>query len=145
MKLPNVRQNRSLKTRISLFTLLVFSVSLWALTLYVSQMLRQDMQQQLSDQQLSVVHFVAGAVDTHLNERLRALELVASHITPQMLGQPEALNRLLENRSVLQTLFSGGVLITDVQGTAVAEAPRSVGRVGLNFMDRKAGPWLAAP
>ncbi len=141
MKLPNVRQNRSLKTRISLFTLLIFSVSLWSLTFYASQMLRQDMQRQLSDQQFSVVHFLAGAIDAHLNERLRALELVAGSITPQMLKQPEALNQRLESLPVLQTMFSGGVLITDAQGTAVAEAPRSVGRVGLNFMDRSAVAW----
>jgi diguanylate cyclase (GGDEF)-like protein/PAS domain S-box-containing protein len=135
---PYPHQPRSLKTRISLFTLLIFSVSLWSLTFYASQMLRQDMQRQLSDQQFSVVHFLAGAIDAHLNERLRALELVAGGITPQMLNQSEALNQRLESLPVLQTVFSGGVLITDAQGTAVAEAPRSVGRVGLNFMDRKA-------
>lgn len=135
---PYPHQPRSLKTRISLFTLLIFSVSLWSLTFYASQMLRHDMQRQLSDQQFSVVHFLAGAIDAHLNERVRALELVAGGITPQMLHQPEALNQRLESLPVLQTMFSGGVLITDAQGTAVAEAPRSVGRVGLNFMDRSA-------
>lgn len=137
--LPYPHQTRSLKTRISLFTLLIFSVSLWSLTLYASQMLRHDMQRQLSDQQFSVVHFLAGAIDAHLNERVRALELVAGGITPQMLGQPDELHRLLDSLPVLQAMFSGGgVLVTNAQGTAVAEAPRSVGRIGLNFMDRKA-------
>lgn len=136
--LPQVQPIGSLKTRITLFTLAIFMTSLWSLTFYASHMLRQDMQRQLSDQQFSVVSFIASAVDVHLTERIRALQLVASSIEPPMMGQPTALQHLLDNRTVLETMFSGGVLITDKWGTAVAEAPRSVGRVGLNFMDRNA-------
>lgn len=86
--LPYPHQTRSLKTRISLFTLLIFSVSLWSLTLYASQMLRHDMQRQLSDQQFSVVHFLAGAIDAHLNERVRALELVVAALRRRCWASP---------------------------------------------------------
>jgi len=136
--LPQVQSIGSLKTRITLFTLAIFITSLWSLTFYASHVLRQDMERQLSDQQFSVVSFIASAVDVHLTERIRALQLAASSIEPSMMGQPTALQRLLDSRMVLETMFSGGVLITDRLGTAVAEVPRSVGRIGLNFMDRTA-------
>ena len=37
----------SLKTRITLTTLLIFLASLWALSFYASRVLQQDMQRQL--------------------------------------------------------------------------------------------------
>lgn len=128
----------SLKTRITLFTLVIFMTSLWSLTFYASHMLREDMQRQLSDQQFSVVSFIARAIDAHLNERIKALETIANSIDPEAMEQPAALQQLLNSRPLLQTLFSGGVLITDSRGTAIAEVPPSLGRIGVNFMDRKA-------
>lgn len=128
----------SLKTRITLFTLIIFMVSLWSLTLYASHMLRQDMERQLSYQQFSVVSFLAKAVDTHLRERIQALEMVADTIAPEAMDNQPMLQSIFNKRPVLQTLFSGGLLVTDAQGTTIAETPRTLGRIGVNFMDRKA-------
>ncbi|MGB7645510.1 MAG: hypothetical protein WBM22_08655 [Pseudomonas fluorescens] len=43
---------RSLKTRVTLFSLVIFALSLWALAYYAAKMLHTDLEQLLGDQQL---------------------------------------------------------------------------------------------
>ena len=43
------RLQRSLKTRVTLFSLVIFVLSLWVLAYYASKMLRTDMEQLLGD------------------------------------------------------------------------------------------------
>ena len=50
----------SLKTRITLTTLLIFLASLWALSFYASRVLQQDMQRQLAEQQFSTASMIAA-------------------------------------------------------------------------------------
>ena len=134
----NFRLPGSLKARLTLFMLIVFVASLWSLTWYVSRLLRHDMQQQLGAQQLAAVSFIASAADAHLHERIKALELLATTITPEAMEQADGLQNLLDQQPILQSLFSAGVLITSADGTAIASAPRTLGRTGINFMDRSA-------
>jgi hypothetical protein len=51
----NIFQLRSLKTRVTLFTLAIFVTSIWSLALYVSRSLREDMERQLGEQQFATV------------------------------------------------------------------------------------------
>jgi diguanylate cyclase (GGDEF)-like protein/PAS domain S-box-containing protein len=129
-------QRYSLKTRVTLFTLAIFLLSLWSLAFYVSRMLYEDMKRLSGEQQFSTVSFVAGSVNDELIERIRALELVASNFEASILLKPEAAQQLLEQRPILNILFNAGAFITGVDGTALASLPVSAGRVGINYMDR---------
>jgi HAMP domain-containing protein len=126
----------SLKTRIVLFTLAVFLLGIWSLAFYISRMLRDDMERMLGEQQFSTVTLLAAQVDQELDDRLRALEKVAAQITPVLLDNPAAMQSHLEARPVLQMLFNGGVFVTRLDGTALADAPLSGKRVGVNYLDR---------
>lgn len=129
-------QWRSLKTRVTLFTLLIFVVSLWLLTLFSGRLLQRDMQQSLGEQQLASVTLLAREVNGNLSDRLQALEAIASQVTPALLANPAALQTMLEQRPLLQLLFNGGVFITGRDGTAIADVPLAAGRTGINYMDR---------
>ena len=59
----NISQWRSLKTRVTLFTLAIFVISICSLALYVSRSLREDMERQLGEQQFSTVSFVAAEIN----------------------------------------------------------------------------------
>ena len=131
-------QGRSLKTRITLFTLAIFVASIWSLSLYLGRMLRDDMQRQLGEQQFATVSLMAGAIDEHLYDRVSALEQAAAKVTPKLMGDTPALQSYLNERPVFSNLFSGGIFISRLEGTAIAEAPQGTGRIGLNFMDRDA-------
>jgi PAS domain S-box-containing protein len=131
-----VRSRHSLKTRITLATLLIFVAGLWSLSFYTSQLLRKDMERLLGEQQFSTAAFVAANIDGELKNRIRALELIAGAIDASLIGSPAALQIFLEQRYVLHSLFNDGVMAYRVDGVAIAVAPLSPERIGVNYRDR---------
>ena len=128
---------RSLKTRVTLLTLGIFVLGIWALSFYASRMLQEDMQRVLGEQQFQTVSIVAAQVNDELTERVQALERVAQEMDGQLIGNPAALQVRLEQRPLLQVLFNGGVFATGVDGIAIADVPLSTGRIGTNYIDRE--------
>ncbi len=131
--LSNIRY--SLKFRVILFTLAIFMVGVTLVSVYLSHMLRKDMQQLLGDQQVATVAQAAAEINTNFKLRIHALELVSGGIDPSMMDQPAVLQAYLEQRPLLEALFNTGILVVRINGDAVAEVPL-VGRVGTNYMDR---------
>ncbi|WP_077296015.1 EAL domain-containing protein [Aquaspirillum sp. LM1] len=132
----NLFQLSSLKTRITLFTLLIFVASIWSLALYISRGLHDDMQRQLGEQQLATASLIADDINQQLTDRLDALAAIADELPAEYLTRPGLLQARLEQRPLLHILFNGGVFATDVHGTAIADVPLSVGRIGTNYLDR---------
>lgn len=127
---------RSLKTRITLLTLAIFVVGIWSAAFYSSRAMHKDMQELLSNQQFSTVSILAGEINHEFVDRFSALTAVARDFDPAILGDPAASTKLLEQRPLLQRLFNDGVIAYRLDGTAIAEAPKSSGRVGINYSDR---------
>ena len=127
---------RSLKSRITLYTLLIFLVGIWSLAFYGSLILRENTQNMISQQQFSTVSLMSDQVNDELKSRLRALDMVAGSIDPHMLGDRDALQALLAQRPVFQDLFNAGTFVTGMDGTAIAAFPMTSGVLGLHYMDR---------
>ena len=125
----------SLKSRITLSTLSIFLISIWTLAFYSSRILRGDIEVLLSEQQFSTVSMMAASINQELEDRLDALEIVAGKVTPAMQGKRASLQGFLENLSVVDKLFNGGVAALGPDGTVIAEIPLTAGRIGLNYMD----------
>jgi two-component system sensor histidine kinase/response regulator len=132
---------RSLKTRVTLFTLVIFVLSLWGLGYYATRTLRADMEQMLSDQQLSAVALVAANIDQELQDRMSAMEQLVKRYDTMSIKTPAALQADLEDRLVIRQLFNGGMFITDAAGTTIASVPVAANRIGMNYMFR---PHVAA-
>jgi PAS domain S-box-containing protein len=130
-------QWRSLQTRVTLLALLLVVFVICCITIYVSRILRADMERMLGQQQLATVSGIAHEIDNHLRDREVALETIAKEVTPKILADSSASQALLEQRPLLQLLFNGGVFLTRADGTAIADVPRSAGRIGTNYIDRE--------
>ena len=128
-------QRRSLKARVTQFTLIIFLMCFWSLALFISHMLRQDMERQLSEQQFSVVSSLAKEIKFGLDGQMNALKLIAGEIDEHLLNSPSALENHIKERPILQLLFSNGVAVIGRNGTAIVDAPRT-GRAGIDFSDR---------
>jgi len=147
----------SLKLRLPLLTVLLFLGGLWALVLFASHQLRQDMRSQVEAQQQSTAAFAALALDETLQERQAILLRVARHFAPIVQHHPEQLsappsdfaalrqafgemlgtpNSAQLGLVVLQQLFNGGTFITDTRGLALTSFPPHVLRTGKNYADR---------
>ena len=127
---------RSLKVRVTLVSLAVFVLGVWSLALYAGRILHRDLQQLLSDQQLSTAAIVAKQVNEEFTERMQALNLVSAQITSGQLGAPRTLQTFLESTPLLQEMFNAGVFVVGTDGTAIASVPAALGRVGVNYSDR---------
>jgi PAS domain S-box-containing protein len=134
----NFMQLRSLKTRVTLFTLAIFVVSIWSLAYYASRMLREDTQRLLGEQQLSTVSFVAAEINEALELRIRGLERVARSIDQELLNNPAALQQMLGTSSILVDLFNAGVVAVARDGTAIADFPVVSKRRGTNYFNNEA-------
>lgn len=126
---------QSLKTRLTLFTLLIFLIGVWVLTFYTTRMLHDDTQHLLGEQHFSTVSLVAEQINDDLEDRIRVLKQVAGEIKPDMLDHVPTLQELLNQRSFFQSLFNAGVIVVRADGTAIAELPLSAARIGVSYMD----------
>jgi len=129
-------RRHSLNTRVTLFTLGIFVLGLWSLSLFASRELRADMQQMLSQQQASAATVLANEVQHELSDRLTLLEKLAAHMDAPLMASAGALQTYLKNQLMLHGTFNSGVMVLNQAGQAIAELPGGTGRVGLNFMDR---------
>ena len=130
-------QWRSLKTRITLFTLIIFVLGIWSLEFYAGRMLRHDIQDLLGKQQFSTATLIAAEVNQDLTDRLRALEQLAQTLGPAIPGKGAALQSLLDQHLLLQDHFNAGVIVLDPAGSVIADVPRSAGRIGASYRDRE--------
>lgn len=133
---PKIRPWQSLKTRITCATLLIFLGSLWSLTFYSSQILRRNMMQQLGEQQFSTLGVLAAQLDRELGARRAALESAARLSAPACMAGAAALQRFIDERPTLQSLFNGGLVAVDRQGSVIADFPIATGRIGVNLIER---------
>jgi diguanylate cyclase (GGDEF)-like protein/PAS domain S-box-containing protein len=126
---------RWLKTRLTLFTLLIFLVSIWALEIFASYMLRQDMQVLLGQQQFSTVSVIADEIERELDGRIKSLEYIAQSLSPAMLADGANLQKNMDGRIILQRMFNAGVLILRADGSVLAEAPATIARIRGNYAE----------
>ena len=125
----------SLQNRVTFFVLTIFLVSTWSLMIYVSQKLHKDMELVLGEQQFSTVKLVAASINTELQVRLQALNMVAGGIDEAMLKNPPALQHYLKDNILLHPLFNAGVHIVGANGVALADVSSVPNRVGADFSD----------
>lgn len=127
---------RSIQLRVTLFTLGVFLLSIWSLSLVASRMLRDDLQGIVGAQQFSTVTTVASELNHQIEDRLQALQDVADDINPALLDNTAALQSLLDKQEVYLRLFNAGVFITRRDGIPIADIPVSADRLGRSMAER---------
>ena len=121
---PGFFRLHSLKTKITLYSLIIFMLCIWSLAFYASRVLREDMQKLLGEQQFDTVSFIAAQIDDQLKARLHVLEKVAGIITPAMMADTALLQTVLQQRLILQEPFNAGVLVLDKNGMSIASLQR---------------------
>ena len=124
----------SLKSRLTLAMLISLLAGIWSLSFYASWTLQQDMERQVGEQQLATISVVTSHLEADLREGIRSLEGLAGAIHAAVLDHPVALQKLLNHWPPVN--FNAGILAYRADGTAIAEAPFSPARIGVNYMDR---------
>ncbi|MEI7613025.1 MAG: ATP-binding protein [Betaproteobacteria bacterium] len=126
----------SLKTRTTLATLLIVLVGMGSLSLYATRSLQKDMQELLGQQQFSTATYMAAEIDEQITHRLDVLNQIARDIDGSLLDKPAAIQKYMNKRFFIDGLFNEGIVVYQRNGTAIAGAPFSPERIGVNYMDR---------
>jgi PAS domain S-box-containing protein len=134
---PNLFSWRSLKARVTFFTLGILVASISALAFYTSWMLQGDMQRALGEQQFATTTLVAKGIDDELRSRINALEQYAKgRLDPSLLASAVALQERLEGSPAILSMFNAGIFVTGTDGVAIGSAPISLQRAGTDYSDR---------
>jgi PAS domain S-box-containing protein len=131
MNLKNFQWN-SLKSRVTLLTLIIFVVSIWSLALIASEMLREEMERMQGEQQFTTAITMASEVNHEIKDRFTSLTKIADEINLSLLNNPVALQTYLVSRAELIGLFNAGVISYNADGTAIAESQDATGQLGEN-------------
>jgi PAS domain S-box-containing protein len=115
---------RSLKTRVTLYSLAIFVAGIWSLAFYGKGKFHRDLQRLLGNQQYSTVAVVAGEIDSDVRDRLLALKSVADSIPLATMRDAAALRTLLAGHPVLALQFNAGVAVHSADGRELAALPR---------------------
>ena len=127
---------QSLKTRVTLLTLVLFLLGVWSLAFYASRMLQREMSEVLGEQQFSTTRIIAAQLDGELSSRIKSLEAVSALIKPETMSDPEALQAFLEYRATLLKIFNGGIRIAAKDGRVLAAAPMLPSLIGVDVSAR---------
>ncbi|MFZ4535983.1 cache domain-containing protein [Propionivibrio sp.] len=96
--------------------------------------MRKDMEGLSSEQQFSTVSLIAAQINNEMDNRLKALENAADSAMQPMQQGPAAMQALIDQHTLLHTLFNGGIIAHGLDGTAIADYPASAQRLGGNYM-----------
>lgn len=127
----------SIKTRIVGSVLVLFVTGLWALSMYIGHVAKEDMTKFIRQNQFQTASDLASDIATGLNERFEALSVIGASITPKIFYDRQALQSLMEQRPLVSMMFNGGVFVTDDKGLTVASVPPKAGRLGVTYIDRE--------
>ena len=125
----------SLVTRLIFFGVVL--VTFGAATRYyiIPKLLRQDLLEVVSTQQVALAGEVALNIDDKVEQRRRLLERLAVTLPRAFLGQPGRLHDWLEERRESQSLFSLGYTVVDLSGKVLVDVPSIPGRIGVSIAD----------
>ena len=118
--------DRSLNTRVTLVSLVIFALSIWSLALFTNRMLRDDLQQLLGEQQFSTASIVAEEIDQELSVRLRGLGKAAAGIAVAPSSDGAELQRQFASYPLLLDMFNGSVVALLDGGAALPQGKSAI-------------------
>ena len=127
---------KSLQARVTLFSLLVFVLGIWGLSVYADRKLRSDMISQIGQRQMATASLVARQINYDLELRLQYLQHVADELGTANFGDAVAVQNHIEQRPLLLRDFLAGVYVVDARGIVIASMPESINRNGTDYSDR---------
>ncbi len=126
---------RSLKLKLSLGAIAIGLLLLLTQLLVQSWSLRAELKERIETEQFQYLSALADHLDDKLGERVNALNAVGRSIPREQLGDLVALERHLQGKSALLTLFDD-LYIFDKDGVLLVDWPIKAGRRNLNMSGR---------
>jgi len=123
----------SLKGKLLVMMIGLFLFFIWALAWISTTVLKDRLEQVLSDQQVVFTRRLATDLDNKLTERVQSLSGIAKDIPTDL--QARELDSYLPRLKALHTMFPAGIAVIGLDGKVIADYPAASGRRGSYFGD----------
>ena len=97
---------KRLSLSISIFLLIFFALSSWAIVSYTTRLTRANIEKQ----QFAMTGIIAGSIDDKLGSWLAVIADVASKVPPDVLNNPQSAQKFLDERSGVCSIFTNGII-----------------------------------
>jgi diguanylate cyclase (GGDEF)-like protein len=125
----------SVKTKVTLIATALFLLSLVVVSSIQLHHVRAAMLLLLGEQQHGFVARVADDIDQKLQTSLNAIALTASALPPELVDDRQALEKWVEGKTGLRSLFSD-IFVLSSKGSVLVDVPAR-GRRGLNVSEQE--------
>jgi diguanylate cyclase (GGDEF)-like protein/hemerythrin-like metal-binding protein len=112
---------QSLKTRVTLLTLLIVVPGFLILGFYTKSLLRGELLSYAGEQQHAVLKVLSSEIDHGLQDRIATLERLALQLAPKMKQDQKSVQAFLQEQSFLAAPLMGGVVLWNSQGELQAD------------------------
>lgn len=133
LSLSALTNQLTLKFRLTALSVGLFVLFIWALVFVSTTVLESQLQELLAKQQMAATAQLAHELERKLQDNLEGLTQAAAGL-PQDLSHA-TLQPLLAQRPLMHVAFSGGLLVIDLDGKAIADYPAR-GRHNNDYSDR---------
>lgn len=127
----------SLKSKLSLFTALLFVSTVMVLAFKLEREVRSEFETALTAHQFSRVQRIADSLDNATRDRLATLAEAAKSVKPQWAATPARLSQFLAEGNLHQRAFSGGLRVVSAEGKTLALSPQFGATDELDFTQRE--------
>jgi two-component system sensor histidine kinase/response regulator len=129
------KNRSSIRTRVTVVTLIIFVLSLWSLSLFATRALRVELQDMLALQQRSTVALLAEQINEELEDRFMVLNTLASKADLRAEDNATGFKQLMSSRPAAQHFFNAGLMLLGPDGTVLADVGSPIQRIGVNYMN----------
>ena len=127
----------SLKTKITSYVLLLNLSLVLVLAVICYAMFTNWYKKSIENQQMLLVTRVAEELDNKIQSAQESLIEGSKQITPEMAGNPAALNHFFTNHAVLDSIFDCGLFLLTPAGKIIAETSNTPSGAGSDFSYRQ--------
>ncbi len=127
------RLSKSLVSRLILAGIVVVLIGTALRYVLLTDFLRKDLELIVSAQQLAIANYVANDIDAKIQQRTGLIERMAASVPPDLLADAPGLQAWIQTRHDLLPLFSGGIVVLNLAGVAIADYPPIPGRTGTDY------------
>lgn len=142
MLMRQAMKNRSIKTRVTIATLITVSILVIVISMTLFSCFRNLLKESIFKQQYVLVSEIAEQLNGRVELAQHQLSLAATGIDSAVLAEPNKLEQTLTNASPANMIFDAGFLVIGTDGFVIAESmgfPELVG-ADLGFRDYVSEP-----
>lgn len=111
---------------ISVFLVVVFTLSCWGIVSFTSSLTREN----IHKQQYAMTEIIARSIDDKLGTWLAALADIGISVPNDVFNDQEKAQQFLDQRSGIRSMFNNGIMLLDKNMVVVAENPYVAGGRG---------------